>query len=74
MGVKERLEHYGLRVICLACGQTARHFPRSGRLRNQTCRHCGVPGFTVSWAWVCKYPTRAEVKRKQAVSVAQALA
>lgn len=73
MGVKERIEKYGLRVVCLACGTTARHFPQSGRLRDSRCRLCGVPGFVVSWPWVCKYPTRAEVKRKQAQSVAQAL-
>jgi hypothetical protein len=73
MGVKERLEKYGLRVICLACGPPTRHFPGHGRLRNQTCRYCRVPGFMVSWAWVCKYPWKAEQKRKQATDVERAL-
>jgi ribosomal protein S14 len=73
MGVKERIAKYGLRVICLACGTPARHFPHSGRLRNQTCRQCGVPGFVVSWAWVCRFTTRAEQKRKKAQEVMAAL-
>lgn len=73
MGIRERLERYGLRVVCLGCGEPARHFPRSGRLRNTRCRHCGLPGFVVSWAWVCKYTTKAEAKRRQAQQVMQAL-
>jgi len=73
MGVKERLERYGLKTVCLACGQPGRKFPGEIRLRNRVCGHCRTPGFVVAWSWVCKYPTKAEQKRKQAQDVARAL-
>jgi len=44
--IRENVQTYGLKVICLMCRKHHRHRPESdGRLRVRECPHCGVRPF-----------------------------
>ena len=62
--IKERIHKYGIRVICLMCSWEGRHRPGQGRLRERSCKQCGLTRLRARW-WCEKYPTKAlaEVKR-----------
>lgn len=57
----ERLRRYGLRVLCMRCGEESRHYPQSGRLRERACT-CG--GRLRARSWVLRYPDQARALRK----------
>jgi len=69
MGVKERVQRFGLRVCCLACGYQWRHVPgREMRLRRVKCPRCEARAAKPEW-WVERYPDLAleEARRARAL-------
>jgi len=58
--IRENVQTYGLKVICLMCRKHHRHRPESdGRLRVRECPHCGVKALRLT-AWVLRHQEDAK--------------
>ncbi len=62
--VAQRVRLYGIRTICMMCGNEGRHRPGQGRLRDRGCIECGMQRLRARW-WVEKYPTKAHAELKR---------
>lgn len=60
----QRVRKYGIRTICIMCGDEGRHRPGAGRLRDVSCHECGMKRLRPRW-WVEKYPTKAAAETKR---------
>jgi len=66
--IRRRVERYGLRVVCLACGVRGRHRPSiDGRLRKRPCPKCGGRLRTVHWVATHEAAAAVEAREERAV-------
>lgn len=64
--IRQNLERFGLKVICMVCDYTGRHWPkRHGRLRDRDCPRCRRSSTMVSIAWAEKNWARFEQRRDE---------
>lgn len=74
MGVKERVQQHGIRVVCCCCAQwRGRHHPGGGiRLRDRICPNCGARGLRSEY-WTKTRPDRANQLHRDLVRQHHAL-
>jgi hypothetical protein len=66
----ERVQRYGVRVICSRCGQEGRHFQARGRLRTKDGRCPACDGRRRPRWWILRFPERweSEVMAERAIA------
>lgn len=71
--IRRRVDRFGLRVVCSACGARDRHRPQhDGRLRDRPCIGCG--GRLRVWAWAKAHPAKLAAEGAAFRAVASATA